>query len=153
MRQILYILVLFCMMSVSCEKYEDGRPSKDVRTEFAKMYPDAWDVEWEFEGNMWKVSFETGTRPDGTDNEALYDMDGNWIKTITDVFLASVPQNIMGYLQLSEFASGSFRDDDAEYIRTPEGNFYRFDISFDGRNIEVDVTEDGKVSQSVYGFW
>lgn len=43
----------------ACEKYEDGRPSKDVRTEFARMYPDAWDVEWEPQGRlmemMWNI--------------------------------------------------------------------------------------------------
>ena len=33
--------------AVGCEKYEDGRPPKDVRAEFDKMYPDSWDVEWE----------------------------------------------------------------------------------------------------------
>ena len=53
----------------------------------------------------------------------------------------------------SEFASGQFRDDDADYVQTPDGNWYRFDIRLDGKDVEVDVTEDGKVSQSTYGFW
>ena len=136
----------------SCEKYEDGKPVKDVRAEFARMYPDAWDVEWEYKGTIWEVSFETGTRPNGTDRQAWYDMDGNWVQTVTDVFIVSVPQNIKDYLKASEFASGQFVDDDADYIEKPDGNFYRFDIRFDGKEIEVDVTEDGKVSRSVYGF-
>lgn len=136
----------------SCEKYEDGKPVKDVRAEFARMYPDAWDVEWEYKGTIWEVSFETGTRPNGTDRQAWYNMDGNWVQTVTDVFIVSVPQNIKDYLKASEFASGQFADDDADYIEKPDGNFYRFDIRFDGKEIEVDVTEDGKVSRSVYGF-
>lgn len=137
----------------SCERYEDGRPSRDVRSEFARMYPDAWDVEWEYQGNMWEVSFETGSRPDGTEREAWYDMDGNWVLTVTDVFLMTVPQDIRDYLLSSEFGTGQFRDSDADYVQTPEGNYYRFDIRFEGREIEVDVTEDGKVSESKYGFW
>lgn len=110
MKKIMVIAAAVMVLSaaVSCEKYEDGRPSKDVRAEFSRMYPDAWDIEWEFKGNMWEVSFETGTRPNGIDNEARFDMDGNW---------------------------------------------YRFDIRLDGKDVEVDVTEDGKVSQSTYGFW
>lgn len=144
--------VMLLGAAVSCEKYEDGKPVKDVRAEFAKMYPDAWDVEWEYKGTLWEVSFETGTRPNGTDRQAWYDMDGNWVQTITEVFISSVPQDIREYLQTSEFASGQFVDDDADYIEKPDGNLYRFDIRLDGKEIEVDVTEDGKVSRSVYGF-
>lgn len=154
MKRIMMIISAVMLLGavVSCEKYEDGKPVKDVRAEFARMYPDAWDVEWEYKGTIWEVSFETGTRPNGTDRQAWYDMDGNWVQTVTDVFIVSVPQNIKDYLKASEFASGQFADDDADYIEKPDGNFYRFDIRFDGKEIEVDVTEDGKVSRSVYGF-
>ena len=141
------------MATAACEKYEAGRPSKDVRSEFARMYPDAWDVEWEYQGQMWEVTFETGSRLNGTEREAWYDMSGSWVRTVTDVFLSSVPQNIRDYLLSSEFGSGQFTDNDAEYYQTPDGNFYRFDIRVDGKEINVDVTESGKVSQSVYGFW
>lgn len=155
MKKIMVIAAAAMVLSaaVSCEKYEDGRPSKDVRAEFSRMYPDAWDIEWEFKGNMWEVSFETGTRPNGIDNEARFDMNGKWLQTVTDVYLASVPQNIREYFKAPEFASGQFRDDDADYVQIPDGNWYRFDIRLDGKDVEVDVTEDGKVSQSTYGFW
>lgn len=154
MKRIMMIISAAMLLGAvaSCEKYEDGKPVKDVRAEFARMYPDAWDIEWEYKGTIWEVSFETGTRPNGTDRQAWYDMDGNWVQTVTDVFIVSVPQNIKDYLKASEFASGQFADDDADYIEKPDGNFYRFDIRFDGKEIEVDVTEDGKVSRSVYGF-
>lgn len=141
------------MATAACEKYEDGRPSKDVRSEFARMYPDAWDVEWEYQGQMWEVTFETGSRLNGTEHEAWYDMSGSWVRTVTDVFLSSVPQDIRDYLLASEFGSGQFTDNDADYIQTPDGNYYRFDIRMDGLEIEVDVTESGNVSISVYGFW
>lgn len=136
----------------SCDKYEDGKPSKEVRNEFDRMYPDAWDIEWEDQGAYWEVSFETGSRPDGTDHKAWYDKEGNWIQTCTDVLLSAVPQEIKDYLMASEFGSGQFEDNDAEYFETQSGNFYRFDMRQGGREIEVDVTEDGKVSQAVYGF-
>ena len=48
---------------ISSEKYEDGRPLKNVRSEFKSMYPDARDVEWDSEYGYWVVSFELGTRP------------------------------------------------------------------------------------------
>lgn len=137
---------------VSCEKYEDGKPVKDVRAEFAKMYPDAWDVEWEYEGTCWEVSFETGKRPNGIDHTALYGTDGTWISTSTDILLSAVPEDIRNYLATSEFGSARIIDNDAEYIETPSGNFYRFDMSAGGERIEVDVNENGDVSLAVYGF-
>lgn len=137
---------------VSCDKYEDGKPSKDVRNEFSRMYPSAWDVEWENQGAYWEVSFETGSRPDGTDHKAWYDKGGNWIQTCTEVLLSAVPQSVKDYLMASEFGTGQFEDNDAEFFETQSGNFYRFDIRMGGREIDVDVTEDGKVSQAMYGF-
>jgi hypothetical protein len=86
MKKILYVLgaVAIAFVAVMCEKYDDGIPPKVVRTEFARMYPDAWDVEWEYQAGLWKVSFETGNRPHGTDYEAWYDSEGNWVDTHVD---------------------------------------------------------------------
>lgn len=49
MKRIMMIISAVMLLGAvaSCEKYEDGKPVKDVRAEFARMYPDAWDVEWE----------------------------------------------------------------------------------------------------------
>ena len=118
MKRIFTILTIALTVTaaMSCEKYEDGKPSKDVRAEFSKMYPDAWDVEWERYGGDWVVSFETGRRPDGTDRKAFYDKNGNWIQTITDVLLSDVPQNIKNYLQESEYGQAQFEDNDAEFF-------------------------------------
>ena len=139
---------------VSCDKYEDGKPSKDVRNEFNRMYPSAWDVEWENQGTYWEVSFETGSRPDGTDHKAWYDKGGNWIQTVTDVLLSSVPQEIKNYLQESEYGTAQFEDYDAEYFETQSGGaFYRFDLIAGGREIEVDVTLNGEVTPAQYGYF
>ncbi len=144
---ILAALAAAMMTILSCDRYEDGRPSKDVRNEFARMYPDAFDVEWEWEGKYWDVSFETGSRPNGIEHEAWYDTDGSWIMTKTEVLLSSVPQKIMNYLALDmTYATASFADNDADYCQTPTSEFYRFDMLMNGREVEVDVNLDGKVS-------
>lgn len=144
--------MMLLVTAVGCEKYEDGRPPKDVRAEFAKMYPDSWDVEWEPQGGYWKVSFETGPRTHGVDNEAWFAHDGTWVKTFTDIPLAAVPQSIKDYLAASEYGSGQFEDNDADYCQTPSLVFYRFDMRFGGREIDVDVSENGEVSEADYGF-
>ena len=143
-----FLAIFACLAAavfVSCDKYEDGKPSKDVRSEFNRMYPDARDVEWEYQGAYWEVSFETGSRPDETDHTAWYDKNGAWIQTCTEVFLSAVPLEILNYLKASGYGTGQFEDNDAEYFDTPAGNFYWFDLRYEGQKIDVDVTEDGKV--------
>lgn len=143
------------MMVLSCEKYEDGRPAKDVRSEFARMYPDAWDVEWERTGGeYWVVSFETGRRPDGTERKAWFDKGGVWIQTVTEVPLSDVPQDIKNYLQESEYGTAHFDDNDVEYFEMQSGDdFYRFDLVMGGREIEVDVNSNGEVTPATYGYF
>lgn len=138
---------------VSCDRYEDGRPSKDVRSEFARMYPDAFDVEWEWDGMNWDVSFETGKRPNGTEKEAWYDADGNWLRTTTDMMLSAVPQNIKDYLAADPvYGTSPIADNEVEFIETPSGNFCRFELSVEGRRVEVDVNVNGEVTFAKYDF-
>ncbi len=130
----------------SCDKYEDGRPAKNVREEFKFMYPDAWDVEWEFEGMYWEVSFETGNRPNGTEHTALFDKDGNWIQTKTEVFYINVPQFIKDFLAASEYADARMEDHTVDYYQTPnDKNYYEFDIYYGGGEANLIVTTDGQV--------
>ena len=148
------IVMLVSVLSVvSCDKYEDGKPSKDVRSEFDRMYPDAFDIEWEWDGTYWDVSFETGKRPNGVEHEAWYDKSANWIRTKTEILLSAVPENILAYLAADPvYGTASIADNEVEYIETPSGNFYRFDLSSEGRRVEVDVNVNGEVTFAKYDF-
>lgn len=135
------------LIFMACDMYDDGIPSKTVRKEFKAMYPDAKDVEWDKEGSYWSVSFETGTHPDRIEHEALFDASGVWVMTETDVYLPDVPQSIKDALASSaDYGSLPVDDNEVEYYQTPKGNFYRFDLVSGGRDVDVDVSEDGKVS-------
>jgi len=149
---ILTIAVATCA-AISCDKYDDGRPAKDVRSEFNRMYPDAFDVEWDWEGTCWEVSFETGTRQNPVDHEAWYEKSGDWIRTETDVLLTDVPQQIKDFLAADpDYGTAPFADVDAEYVETQSGNFYRFDLKLNGTVVEVDVNANGEVSFVRYDF-
>lgn len=152
-KMILMMAAVFAILSVaSCDKYEDGRPSKDIISEFNRMYPDAWNVEWENEGAYWEVDFATGSRLDGVEHTAWFDMSANWIQTKTEMALTAVPQKIKDYLAASEFGDTQYEDYFVDYYETPTGNFYRFDVHINGGEAEIDVTEDGKVSVAGYGY-
>ena len=83
---LIYWAALFfsAVVFFACEKYEDGKPQKNVREAFAEMYPDARDVEWDAEGGLWVVSFELGTPPNVVEYEVWYDVDGNCLRIVTD---------------------------------------------------------------------
>lgn len=154
MKRIMTILVVAgaVLTAASCDRYEDGRPSKNVRAEFERMYPDAWDVEWEYGGVHWEVEFETGTRPNGIEHTAFYDMDGNWLATKTELPLASVPQKIRDYLAASEYGGYRLEENTVDLYESPTETFYRFDLRTGTGAVEVDVTEKGEVSLAGYGF-
>lgn len=140
------VLTAVAMTSLSCEKYEDGKPSKSVRTEFDDMYPDARDVEWEAEVGYWKVSFETGKAPDVKEREAWYDAQGNWIRTETDMVASALPQSVKDALAASEYAGALLSDTDVEFVETPEGNYYRLEVRLNGLEVGLNITEDGKIT-------
>lgn len=155
MKRVFLIMVsmIAVFAAVSCDKYEDGKPSKNIRNEFDRLYPKAFDIEWEWDGKYWEVSFETGSRPNGTEHEAWFDGDANWLKTVTEVFITSVPERIIGFLTADPtYGTAPYADNDAEYIQTPSGDFYRFDLRVEGRVVEVDVNDDGEVKFADYDF-
>lgn len=145
MKKILILAAtVFALAIISCEKYDDGRPEQIVRKSFNDTYPEAFDVEWEWEGRYWEVSYETGSRPEGTEHEAWFDKDGNWIRTKTEVLISDVPQDILDLIKADPtYGKASFSDNDAEYIQTPSEDYYRFDLRLDGRETNVDVSKNG----------
>ena len=140
---LLAVIMIASFVSMSCEIYDDGIPPKSVRSEFRSMYSGVRDVEWDREGPNWSVSYEINR----VEYESLYGPDGKWIMTEQDMSYASVPQQIKDYLSASpEYGALRLDDNTVEYYKTPSGNFYRFELDNNGRDIEVDVTEDGVVS-------
>lgn len=140
---LLAVIMIASFVSMSCDIYDDGIPPKSVRSEFRSMYSGVRDVEWDREGPNWSVSYEINR----VEYESLYGPDGKWIMTEQDMSYAYVPQQIKDYLSASpEYGALRLDDNTVEYYKTPSGNFYRFELDNNGRDIEVDVTEGGVVS-------
>lgn len=136
---------------LSCEKYDDGKPQKNVRSEFNRMYPGARDVEWEAEFGNWVVSFETGALPNVKEHEAWFDASGNWLRTETDIRESDLPKAVKDALEASEYASPYLKIDDIDFVETPDGEFYQVDVEVAGVEISLDVTSNGVISVSSLG--
>lgn len=129
---------------------EEGTPEveptpevKDVYEVFAEMYPDATDVEWEDEDGYLEVEFEL---PDGTECKALFDQNGNWLCTTTEIEACDIPQFVFDALAASEYAEAELEDDEADYVETPEGYYYVLELELDEYELEVAVAEDGTIT-------
>ena len=150
MKKIIIALAILAasMTALSCDRYEDGRPPKVVREHFADMFPKAKDVEWEVEMGYWKVSFETGTGTSRVDSEAWYNETGEWVRTETDRFLSSLPEEIKAIISSSEYASAMI--DDVKYVQTPSEEYYQFELTVAGASIYLDVYNDGRIIPSKF---
>ena len=146
-RILMILTVVAATVVMACDMYEDGIPPKNIRNEFKAMYSDARDIDWDREGTNWKVSFDTGTMQNRVEHEAVFDASGKWVLTETELYLSAVPQSVKDALSASaEYGLLPLDDNEVKFYQTPAGNFYRFELRKDGRDIDVDVTEDGKVS-------
>lgn len=151
-----YILGLIAMAAfalVSCDMLDDeisirgNKPQKQITKSFNETYPDARDVEWEFENGCWVVSYETGWGSDKVEYESWYDAEGNWIMTKREIRISAVPQHIKDSLAADpEYGSSRLEDNEVEHYDVPTVDFYRFDIIHNGREMEIDVTESGEVT-------
>lgn len=150
MKKIIIALAILAasMTALSCDRYDDGRPPKVVREHFADMFPKAKDVEWEVEMGYWKVSFETGTGVSRVDSEAWYNETGEWVRTETDRFLSSLPEEIKAIISSSEYASAMI--DDVKYVQTPSEEYYQFELTVAGASIYLDVYNDGRIIPSKF---
>ncbi len=128
----------------SCEKYEDGRPPRQAINDFEAAYPDAFDIEWDYEGTYWEVSFETGTKPNGIEHTSRYDLSGNWIETVTEMIYNAVPQEIKDAFDAKY--PGARVEGNVDYYQTPNGDFYRMEIYMNGAKLEVEISLAGKSS-------
>ena len=64
-----------------------------------------------------------------------------------------MPASIKEFLQKSQYASALLEDSEIDYIQTPDGNFYQFELVYNGTRVKVNVTEDGKVSLTGLELW
>lgn len=166
MKRILFIVALTTavMTMSSCNKY-DGYALSDAVRQNSKLMPpksvtddmpqeklqipeNARDVEWEKEGSLWVLSYDYGRGEGRKEVDVYFDADGIWLMTKTDMSMKEVPQFIKEYVTSSDiYGTARFSDRDAELIETPSGNSYVFEVLLDMREIDIEVTEDGDITE------
>ncbi|MFS8616322.1 MAG: PepSY-like domain-containing protein [Solitalea sp.] len=75
--------------------------------------------------------------------DAAFSAEGTWLNTSTDIQASDVPQQISDVLAGSEYAS--YRIDDVDFVETPDGNYYDFDLESENNDVDVRIHEDGRL--------
>lgn len=137
------VLVKMLTDAASDYDYGDYIPSKPATgiEEYIRMnYPGARITEIDCEHGMTEVEIIDGCTP----RELLFDGSGAWVYTKTEVRRSDVPEAVMQALQNSEYAA--YWIDDIDHYRTPDKEFYRFELESAQGDVKVDVTLDGTVT-------
>jgi len=75
--------------------------------------------------------------------EAQFTTEGDWVYTETEVGLNDVPEAITDVLSESEYSI--YRVDDIDFIETPEGAYYHFELELGNDDVEVRIHENGEL--------
>lgn len=112
-----------------------------VSTGFMQAFPKASDVEWEKEGEAYKVEFDTGWFTD--DQEAWFDKTGKLIRHEEEISVSDLPKAVRSAIK-SQYAAYSI--DDAEKITTNGTRTYEVELDGKSGDIDLEFDEQGKVT-------
>lgn len=120
--------------------YIPSKPSTSVEEYVRTNYPDARITDIDYEHGMTEVEILDGRTP----RELLFDGSGAWQYTKTEVYGHEVPEAVSAALAASEYAA--YFIDDIDHYRTPDGEFYRYDLESVQGDVKVDIAPDGTLT-------
>jgi len=116
-------------------------PQSQVPTEvvnnFKKTFPDATDVEWEMDGDRYKVEFEIGLLK--MDHDVWYDAAGQVLKHQEEISTSDLPKKVTAAIK-RKFKG--YRIEDAEKIT--EGNQVAYILEVKSRTEEWKLAGDSE---------
>ncbi|QCR23155.1 PepSY-like domain-containing protein [Pontibacter sp. SGAir0037] len=133
------IVLFFSNLALAQDIPQSQVPSV-ILNNFKKDFPKASDVEWEKEGDLYHVEFETGWN---TDHEIWYQPSGSVSKLKEDITRKELPKEVINRIN-SDFKGYSL--DDLERIRTGAETVYKVELSsFTKQDLEVVLDAKGSV--------
>lgn len=134
-----FVLGLFTNVAFAQDIPQSQVPSVVVNS-FQKEFPKAYDVEWELDGENYKVEFETGVL--GTDHDVWYDKTGKSIRHIEEISKSDLPQKILAKIN-NDFSG--YRMDDLERITDDGKTSYKVELKSFTEKWKVAFDSEGNV--------
>ncbi len=107
---------------------------------FQQSFPKAYDIEWEIDGELYKVEFETGLT--GRDHDIWYDKAGKMIRHKEEITKSELPKKV------SETISRDFngyRLDDIKKITEGEKVIYTVELKSFREDWDVILDAEGNI--------
>ena len=115
-----------------------------VVSNFKQAFPDAMDVEWEMDGNLYKVEFEMGMRK--LDHDVWYNDAGQLLKHKEEISKNSLPKQV-GNSVKQEFKG--YRLEDVEKITEGDKVTYKLEVKSSMEEWKLTLDSNGKVLTKV----
>lgn len=115
-----------------------------VSNKFQQTFPKASDVEWELEGEKYKVEFETGIP--SYDHDVWFDQSGKIIRHKEEISKKELPEKVQAKIR-SDF--DGYRVDDATKIVDDGKTSYTLELKSAAEEWKVAFDADGNVLSKV----
>lgn len=141
-KMLLFLACVFCLNTLMAQ---DVNVPATIRTNFAKSYPQAAEVEWIFDGEYYAVAFKN---KNNLDQSVVYTPQGKVLEVEEQITDAQIPAAVKK--SASEYGKPGMammltkEDGQKEYFLEIDAEFYHFDangklLEEDGDNDAVDI--------------
>lgn len=138
-----FVLALFANTAVAQDLHKSQVPSLVVNS-FQKTFPKAYDVEWELDGENYKVEFETGLL--GVDHDAWYNKTGALIRHKEEISKSELPRKVLAKIN-SDFSG--YRIDDVKKITESGKVTYTLELKTITEEWKVAFDKEGTILSKV----
>lgn len=121
------------------ENYLPAEIPAAIETFIKKQYPNARLVEIEVEHGMTEVDIIDGN----ISKEIVFNSSNEWISTSWDVRRNELPKTVTHAIASSEKYAG-YQIDDADFVETPEGEYYLVELEKGELEVKVKVNAEGE---------
>jgi len=111
----------------------------DIEAFIKEKYPQSRIIEIEHE----KGRIEVDIIHDNRGKEVLFDTNNQWLYTSWEVRISQLPQAVANIINNSQYAG--YHIDDADFVETPQGDYYLLELEKGNSEIEVKVDVDGNI--------
>lgn len=138
---IMLALAVFTLPFLSCEDdLVSDAASKDIKSFIENKYPGAQVVKIEREDNK---TIEADIIHDNISKDVIFDLKNNWLRTSWDVAVAGLPEAVRNIVNDPVYTG--YHIDDADFVETPNGNYYLLELEKGNTEKKIKVDETGKV--------
>ena len=115
-----------------------------VINSFQQAFPKAFDIDWELDGELYKVDFEIGLL--GTHHDVWYDKAGKLVRHKEEISKSDLPQKVLAKIK-SDFSG--YRIDDVKKITEGNVTSYTLELKRITKEWKMAFDADGNILSQI----